>query len=75
METQMIWNLVLVAMIPLGILIYHWYMKVTAVGSPGGRKITKEEWKELIQDDDFLDYVLDIVDAILSDGEEDAVQE
>lgn len=53
METEMIWNLVFLGGIPLGIILYHWYMKATAADSPGGKNVTYDELVALVMDPDF----------------------
>lgn len=63
MEYELIKDIVLIAGIPLGIYLYHWYMKVRSDG------ITWDEVVGLFSDSDFWDYVSAVKDYKETDEE------
>jgi len=64
MDWASIKDIVLVSAIPLGIYLYHKYMKWTAPDSPGGENITYDELSEMLLDDEFWEMVKPFLDKI-----------
>lgn len=69
METETIWSIIFLGGIPLGILLYRWYMKARADDSPGGKAIIWDEFTELMMDANFWDAIDEVRGQVADEDE------
>lgn len=64
MDMEVVTNAIVIAGIPIGIYLYHAYVKATAKDSPGGESITHDELAEIFSDPEFWALTRDVKDMI-----------